>query len=58
MPYCIPDDPIIRSMERTGRPPWENTSRRIWNAFGGYACEDDEWEEDDDAYYGSETDEF
>lgn len=22
MSYCIPDDPIIRYMERTGYPPW------------------------------------
>lgn len=22
MPYCIPDDPIISCMERTGYPPW------------------------------------
>ena len=22
MSYCIPDDPIIRAMERTGYPPW------------------------------------
>ena len=59
MPYLIPDDPIVRSMERTGRPPWENTSRRIWNAFGGYNTEDDEWEEEDaDVYFGNESESF
>ena len=56
MPYLIADDPIVRSMERTGLPPWENRSRRVWNAFGGYPAEDDEeWEDEDDAYYGNET---
>ena len=59
MPYLIPDDPIVRSMERTGRPPWENTGVRVWNAFGGYLTdEDDEWEDDDDVYFGNETDSF
>lgn len=62
MPYCIPDDPIVRSMERTGRPPWENRGR-VWNAFGGYATEwddlddDEEWE-DSDVFYGNETEDF
>lgn len=60
MPYLIPDDPIVRSMERTGRPPWEGSSRRVWNSFGGYPTdEDDEWEDDDgDVFYGNETDAF
>lgn len=60
MPYLIPDDPIVRSMERTGRPPWESTSRRIWNAFGGYPTADDEWEEDEpeDVYFGNESESF
>lgn len=64
MPYLIPDDPIVRSMERTGRPPWENDSIRVWNAFGGYQTEDDffeeddEWEDDGDVYFGNETDSF
>lgn len=22
MPYCIPDDPILSAIERTGFPPW------------------------------------
>ena len=34
----IPDDPIIRCMERTGYPPWIRD--------GGY--EDEEQEDDDD----------
>ena len=64
-PYLIPDDPIVRSMERTGRPPWENTGIRVWNAFGGYATEDDFYEEDDeweeeeaDVFYGNESESF
>lgn len=35
----IPDDPIIRCMERTGWPPWMQN--------GGYD-DDEEWEDDDD----------
>lgn len=35
----IPDDPIIRCMERTGWPPWMQN---------GYYEEDEEWEDDDD----------
>lgn len=38
MPYLIPDDPIIRSMERTGLPPWMRWSN------------DDDEEDDDDVY--------
>ena len=36
----IPDDPIIRCMERTGWPPWMQN--------GGHD-DDEEWEDDDDA---------
>ena len=44
----IPDDPIIRAMERTGYPTW-------WD----YEYDVD-WEEGDDAdvYYGNETADF
>lgn len=35
----IPDDPIIRCMERTGWPPWMQN---------GDCEEDEEWEDDDD----------
>lgn len=35
---AIPDDPIIRCMERTGYPPW----------MGRYDDDDDCEEEDDD----------
>ena len=38
MPYLIPDDYIIRSMERTGLPPWMRWSN------------DDDEEDDDDVY--------
>lgn len=46
----IPDDPIIRCIERTGYPPWMQDS--------GY--EDDDWEEesDGDVFYGNSTPEF
>lgn len=59
-PYLIPTDPAITCIERTGRPSWEISSRHMWNAFGGYPCEDDEeWEEDDgDVFYGNETPDF
>lgn len=44
----IPDDPIIRSAERTGYPPWIQDD--------GY---DNDWEDfDEGVYYGNETDEF
>lgn len=56
-PYCIPDDPIIRCMERTGEPPWQvyPYKQPKQYCFGEYA----EWEEDDgDVFYGNETEEF
>lgn len=58
MPYLIPDDPVVRCIERNGVPPWQmpRKSYSFGSGFGdGY---DDEWEEDDDVYYGSETAEF
>lgn len=47
----IPDDPIIRSMENTGYPPWMQDP---------YKWDEDDWEEgeDGDVYYGSETASF
>lgn len=51
MPYLIPDDPIIRCIERTGYPPWYF-----------YGDDDDEeeeeYEDDGDAYYGNESPSF
>ena len=46
----IPDDPVIRCIERTGYPPCMQD--------GGY--EDDDWEEeiDGDVFYGNSTPEF
>lgn len=58
MPSLIPDDPVVRCMEVNGIPPWQmpRKSCSFGSGFGdGY---DDEWEEDDDVYYGSETAEF
>lgn len=46
----IRDDPIVRSMELTGYPPWMQKLPPDY--------EDDEWEEDADVYYGSETSSF
>ncbi len=48
MPYLIPDDPIIRCIERTGYPPWY------------FLGDDDDEEEDeaDDVYYGNESSTF
>ena len=53
----VPDDPIVRSIERTGYPPlWYRISdkeRDIPDYF------DDEFEDGDgDVYYGNSTDEF
>lgn len=46
----IPDDPIIRCIEKTGYPPWMQDDD--W--------EEDEWEEgsDGDVFYGNSTPEF
>ena len=50
MPYSIPDDPIIRCIERTGYPPWY---------FYGDDDNEEEGDEDDgDAYYGNESPSF
>lgn len=45
----IPDDPIVASMLRTGYPPWIDPG---WE-------DDEEWEEEDeDVFYGNETEDF
>ena len=46
----IPDDPIIRCIERTGYPPWFRDEIEY--------DDDDYYEEEDDTYYGNETDYF
>lgn len=43
----IPDDPIIRSIERTGYPPWYF-----------YDDDDEEEEGESDVYYGNQTEDF
>lgn len=53
----VPDDPIVRCIERTGYPPWwyrtSDRERDIPDYF------DDEFEDGDgDVYYGNSTDEF
>lgn len=51
MPWTsIPDDPIVRCIERTGYPPWYFYGEDDPDIF----CES----EDCDVYYGSETDSF
>ena len=51
----IPDDPIIRCIERTGHPPWHFRYGRLLED-----CRDDDepFEEDCDVYYGNETESF
>jgi hypothetical protein len=46
----IPDDPIVRCIERSGYPPWMQD--------GGY--DPDDWEEvsDGDVFYGNSTPDF
>ena len=46
----IPDDYVLLCIERTGYPPW------MQNQPPDY--EDDDWEDDADVYYGSETADF
>ena len=45
--WDIPDDPIIRCMERTGYPPWMLRSRDDDDDFDD---EEDEEEEDDELW--------
>lgn len=52
----IRDDPIVRSMEQTGYPPWWHQSDYPDSMFGD--DEDDEWEGDGDVYFGNETSSF
>lgn len=48
----IADDPIIRSMERTGYPPWYpiNKGERDYDEEDDFGCEDE--------FYGNETEGF
>ena len=43
----IPDDPIVRCMERTGYPAWIEDDE-----------DGDEWWDDGDVYYGNSSEEF
>ena len=47
MGYLIPDDPIIRCMERTGMPPWEQKDSRYYCPMCGSECETVYIDEDD-----------
>lgn len=59
--YCIHDDPIIRSMERTGLPPWQahpvKVHSPIYGGDDGYE-DDEDWEEDGDVFFGNESESF
>lgn len=46
----IPDDPIVSSIMRTGYPPWMQNQP--------IDCEDDDWEDDVDVFYGNQTSGF
>ena len=46
-PYLIPDDHIVRSMERTGLPPWMR-----------WSDDDNEEDDEDDVYYGNSSEDF
>lgn len=50
----IPDDPIIRCIERTGYPPW------FPDPAPDRGEDDEDWEEVDygDVYFGNETSSF
>ena len=45
----IPDDPIIRSIERTGYPPWITEDPPDWEDIEEEDDEETEEAEDDDA---------
>ena len=46
----IPDDPIVRCIERTGYPPWMNSYSPYWDDYK----EDDEDFGESDVFYGNE----
>lgn len=46
----IPDDPIVRSLLETGYPPWFRNRPEDY--------EDEEWEDEEDVYFGNETVDF
>lgn len=50
-PYLLKeDDPIVNCMMRTGLPPWE--------VYPDWGCDEEDFEEDGDVYYGNETESF
>lgn len=58
----IPDDPIIRSMERTGYPPWwrePDIPDYRFDEFGDLIGDDDEFfDDDDEIFYGNDSTDF
>lgn len=49
-PYLLAeDDPIVRSMIKTGLPPW---------LLNRPSEDDEDWEDDGDVYYGNESEEY
>ena len=54
----VPDDPIVRSIERTGYPPlWYRISDKERD-IPDYFDDEFDGEEDSDVYYGNSTDGF
>ena len=47
----IPDDPIVRCIERTGYPPWMKSYSSHWDDYK----EDDEDFGESDVFYGNES---
>lgn len=53
----IPDDPQIRSAEKTGYPTWWHYYPTWWH-YEMMEEDDDDFDGDGEAYYGNETDSF
>lgn len=58
--YLIPDDPVVRSFERTGQPPKPYLGYTPFNARERDIMDDDEDFEgsDGDVYYGNSSEDF
>ena len=54
----VPDDPIVRSIEETGYPPWWYRTKEKWLDIPDYFEDEFDGEEDGDVYYGNESDKF
>jgi hypothetical protein len=57
----IPDDPIIRSMERTGYPPWwrePDIPDYRFDEFGDLIEDDEFFDDYDEIFYGNDSTDF